>query len=327
MKVSKPIRLRDFIKAENCFFSVVGYRNEQSVKCFLRYVPDSRGDRELDGVRFRKVSHDEAVNSELAKKYLHWGIFRVPYQAIQEVYKPEERLDFAMSAPEVRKIVKFFTGIPKDKMGVTGSRLIGLEGEESDVDFIVYGEWWFDAREKLRKGIGAGKLAEPDEETWNFIYTKRKIVLPYDIFVQHERRKFHRAFLGSTYFDLLYVRDYKELNRNVPEDMGKKKGRAEITATLIDDSLVFDYPAYYLLDHPEVEAILSFTHTFVGQAFRGERIIARGDLEEINGKTYLVVGTKRETQDEFILSLSLMEKLELEEEFKRWYQGQVGQHP
>lgn len=327
MRADKPIRLRDFIKAENCFFSVLGYRNEQSVKSFLRYIPDSRGDRELNGVRFRKLSHDEAVNSELAKKYMKGGIFRVPHEVIQEVYKPEDRLDFAMNAQEVRKIVDFFGGIPKEKMGVTGSRLLGLEGDESDVDFIVYGKWWFEAREKLRKGIETGKLAEPDEETWNFIFTKRKIALPYDIFVQHERRKYHRAFLGSTYFDLLYVRDYDEISRPVPEDMGKKRGKTEIITTLLDDSLVFDYPAYYPVDHPEVEAVLSFTHTFVGQGFRGERIIARGDLEEINGKTYLVVGTKRETQEEFILSISLMEKLGLIDEFQRWYQGLKGLHP
>ncbi len=46
MKVDKPVRLRDFVKAEGCFFSVVGYRNEEKIKSFLRYVPDSnRGQR------------------------------------------------------------------------------------------------------------------------------------------------------------------------------------------------------------------------------------------------------------------------------------------
>ncbi len=59
----------------------------------------------------------------------------------------------------------------------------------------------------------------------------------------------------------------------------------------------------------------------MGQAFRGERILARGDLEEINGKLYLVVGTKRETQDEFILSLDLIEKEGLRSDFEKWYHG------
>lgn len=321
MKEDKPVRLRDFVKAEGCFFSVVGYRNEERVKSFLRYVPDSSGDRELNGKRYKKISHDEAVSSPFAKKYLSSGVFRLPYSVVEEVYKPEERLEFAMRSPEVRKIVDFFSEIPKDKMGITGSRLIGLEGEDSDVDFIVYGNWWFRAREKLRKSIETGGLSEPDDATWDFIYRKRKIPLPYEIFILHERRKYHRAFLGSTYFDLLYVRDYDEIGRDVPEDVGVKKGKAEIEATVKDDSLVFDYPGYYPVGHSEVEAVLSFTHTYVGQVFRGERILARGDVEEIDGKLYLIVGTKRETQDEFIVSLDLMEKAGLMADFERWHQG------
>ncbi|MBO8179357.1 MAG: nucleotidyltransferase domain-containing protein [Archaeoglobus sp.] len=321
MKVDRPVRLRDFIKAEGCFFSVVGYRNEERIKSFLRYVPDSSGDRELNGKRYKKLSHDEAVSSPLAKKYLNSGVFRLPYSVVEEVYKPEERLEFAMKSSEVRKIVDFFSEIPKDKMGVTGSRLIGLEGEDSDVDFIVYGNWWFRAREKLRKSIETGKLSEPDDATWGFIYRKRKIPLPYEIFILHERRKYHRAFLGSTYFDLLYVRDYDEIGRDVPEEVGIKRGKAEIEATVRDDSLVFDYPGYYPVEHPEIEAILSFTHTFVGQAFSREKILARGDVEEIDGKLYLIVGTKRETHDEFIVSLDLMEKAGLMADFERWHQG------
>ncbi|AAB89288.1 MULTISPECIES: nucleotidyltransferase domain-containing protein [Archaeoglobus] len=321
MRVDKPVRLRDFVKAEECFFSVVGYRNEKRIKSFLRYVPDSNGDRELNGRRYRKLSHDEAVNSPLAEKYLDSGVFRLPYGVVESIYKPEERLGFAMRSAEVRKIVEFFSEIPKEKMGVTGSRLIGLEGGDSDVDFIVYGRWWFEARERLKGGIERKELSEPDDATWDFIYRKRKIALPYDVFVTHERRKYHRAFLGSTYFDLLYVRDYDELSRNVPEDMGVKKGKVEISAVVKDDSLVFDYPGYYPIEHPEIEAVLSFTHTFVGQAFRGERILARGDLEEIDGKFYLVVGTKRETQDEYIVSLDLIEKSGLKADFERWYQG------
>jgi len=44
-------------------------------------------------------------------------------------------------------------------------------------------------------------------------------------------------------------------------------------------------------------------------------------LEEIDGKFYLVVGTKRETQDEYIVSLDLIEKSGLKADFERWYQG------
>ena len=318
----KPVRLRDFLRVGDWFFSVVGYRNDPEVKCFLRYVPDEKGDRILNGRRYRKLTHDEAVR---VGKYFKNGIFYVPHEDIDEVYKPEERLSFAKRAAEVRKIVDFFreAEIPEDKMGVTGSRLLGLEGEDSDVDFVVYGKWWFEAREKLRKGIQTGRVQEPDSDTWDFIYRKRKITMPYDVFLVHERRKYHRAFIGSTYFDLLYVRDYSEIDRDVPEDMGVKVEKGVVEAELTDDSLIFDYPGYYPIAHDRIRAVLCFTHTFVGQAFKGERILAAGDIEMINGNYYLVVGTKREVQDEFIVSLDLLEKEGLMEEFEGWYRGQA----
>ncbi len=322
MREGKPIRLRDFIEVGGLYFSVVGYRNSSRIKCLLRYVPDESGDRVKNGVRYKKLSHREAVNYPKTRKYYDNGIFRIPTAEVERVYKPEERLK-EVDSVEVRKVVEYFDSIPMDKMGVTGSRLIGLEGEESDVDFIVYGKWWFAAREKIKKGIERGTLQEPDDETWNFIYRKRKITMPYEIFLEQERRKYHRAYLGDTYFDLLYVRDYDEIDKPIPEDPGKKLGKYTLEAEVLDDSLIFDYPAYYPIKHDEVKAVLCFTHTYVGQAFRGEVLRARGDLEEINGEKYLVVGTRREVEDEYIVSLTLLEKLGLVEEFKEWCQRQA----
>lgn len=303
----RPIRLRDFVRVGDCYFSVLGYQNAEKVKCFLRYSPHGGGDRVKGDKRFKKLSHEEALTHPLAKKYFEGGIFRVPLEDLDEVFKPEERLMEVMD-PKVAKIVEFFSSIPLEKMGVTGSRLIGLKSSESDVDFIVYGKWWFLAREKLKKGIEKGYLLDLDDSAWEFIYRKRKVPLPYEIFIAHEKRKFHRAYLGDTYFDLLYVRDYEDLISGIPEEIGVKLGKRTIEAKVKNDKHVFDYPAYYPVEHKEVKAILCFTHTFAGQAFMGETVLARGDLETINGEKFLVVGTKREAEDEFIISIDLMKK-------------------
>ncbi|MEM0214929.1 MAG: DNA polymerase subunit beta [Archaeoglobaceae archaeon] len=313
----RPIRLRDFVRIGDYYFSVLGYKNSEKVKCFLRYAPHEKGDRIKDEKRFKKLSHEEALAHPIAKRYYEGGIFRIPARDIEEVFKPEERLRDAMDS-KVSRIVEFFSSIPAEQMGVTGSRLIGLQSDESDVDFIVYGRWWFIAREKLRKGIETGKLLDLDESAWEFIYRKRRVPLPYEIFVAHEKRKFHRAYLGETYFDLLYVRGYEEIENSVPEEMGFKVGKGVIEAKVTDDRYIFDYPAYYPVEHKEVKAILCFTHTFAGQAFKGEKVVARGDLEIIGGEKYLVVGTKREVEDEFIVSIDLMKKEGLEISDYRW---------
>jgi hypothetical protein len=323
---NKALRLRDFIKARGYFFSVVGYDHKEGVKSFLRYVPSTDGERiSRDGKRYRKLLHKEAIDFSLTKNLKYYrkdkGVFIVPVEDIEEIFKPEERIS-TIEDREVRKVVEFFSGIPESKMGVTGSRLIGLEMNDSDIDFIMYGKFWFEGQKRIKKGIESGKVSEPTENTWNFIYAKRKVNVPFDIFLAHERRKYHRAMLGSTYFDLLYVRDYEELKKPIPEEKGKKMAKMIVRARLKNNSLTFDYPAYYPIEHSEVKAILCFTHTYVGQALVGEVIEARGDVEIIDGEKYLIVGTSREVEDEYIVSLDFLEKTGLMDEFESWKKDQ-----
>lgn len=315
-RITSAIRLRDFVRVGDWYFSVIGYRNGNGIKCFLRYIPDEKGDRKKEGKYFRKLLHREAT--EFASKntnYFNGKIFIVPPEDVQEVFKPEERLEVE---GEVGKVVNFFSGVPLQKMGVTGSRLIGLEKEGSDIDFVMYGKWWFKGREKIKSGIDRGEIAEPDIDTWESIFNKRKVNIPFNVFLHHEKRKFHRAVMGSTYFDLLYVRDYGELENEVPEEEGQKKNKTTIEGEVTEDSLIFDYPAYYPLKHDEVEAVLCFTHTFAGQVFKGETLEARGYVEEINGRNYLIVGTEREVEDEYIVSLSFMNRQGLTGDFNQW---------
>jgi predicted nucleotidyltransferase len=81
-----------------------------------------------------------------------------------------------------------------------------------------------------------------------------------------------------------------------------------IEATVTDASLSFDSPARYLVDHDEIQRVLSFSHTYTGQALAGELIQARGVCEEHGGERWLIVGTTREARGEFIRSLSLLER-------------------
>ncbi|MFO7967137.1 MAG: nucleotidyltransferase domain-containing protein [Archaeoglobaceae archaeon] len=313
----KPVRLRDFIRVNDWYFSVIGYRNDKGVKCFLRYIPHEKGGRKKEGKRFRKLLHREATDfaSKWGTNYFNGKIFIVPPEDVDEVFKPEERLKVE---GKVGEVVDFFSGIPLQNMGVTGSRLIGLEDEGSDIDFVMYGDQWFKGREKIKSGMNRGEIAEPDSDVWDSIFNKRKVNIPFNIFLSHERRKFHRAVLGSTYFDLLYVRDYWELENEVPEEEGEKGEKLTVEAKVKEGSLIFDYPAYYPVKHEDIDAVMCFTHTFTGQAFKGETLEAKGYVETINGKKCLIVGTEREVEDEYIVSLTFMDRQELKEDFEKW---------
>jgi len=331
MKHEKPVRLRDFVKFKDCYFSVVSYFNYPDVKCLLRYAPAEmvlkNENLEMRG-NYVKLNHEQAL--EFFREYERGGIFYLPAGEV-EVLKPEELTPQIIKKDGVVKKVYEFFSVPPSHKGVTGSRLIGLNREDSDVDFVVYGDWWFRAREELIKGVESGVLSQPDEDCWKKIYRKRNPAIDFDTFVLHEKRKFHRAFIGETYFDLLYARDYDRIYE-FEEFSGIKAGMAEITGRLADDSAVFDYPARYPLEdvkfiHAELFdtaksnknrnlddvlnslssiEVLSFTHTYAGQAFAGERVRAYG-VVEIGPDVKLIVGTRRECE-EFIISESLVNR-------------------
>lgn len=58
----EKVRTRDFIyTTDGLYFASTNYihPNDRYIS-FLRYIPDSKGDREKDGVKYRKVDSTEA---------------------------------------------------------------------------------------------------------------------------------------------------------------------------------------------------------------------------------------------------------------------------
>ncbi len=307
-------RIRDFvITKQDWIFSVVSYDlGEEDVKCLLRYIPDERGERVSEKGRYRKLDFYDSYDF-LRRHHPEYvkDVHVVPKRDIKEILRPEEWLPLIAEREEPVKTIYELLGkhIPKEKMGITGSFLCGLNGEKSDLDFVVYGLKNFNlARDIIEDAKEEGLLAETKEEIWRRIYNKRQPELSYEDFVAHERRKKNRGVIGNSYFDILYVRDWAEIKkldmRNY--ERGERIGYVEITAEVKDASFSFDNPAIYEIDHPEVNKVLSFTHTYAGQALEGELIEARGVIERTRHETRLVVGTTREAKGEWIKSLSLL---------------------
>jgi uncharacterized protein len=302
-------RLRDFIETwEDWIFSVVDYYNEDGVHCLLRYVASPDGERVRNGVRYKKMGFDEAYEFIRRRRpdYLK-GVMVVPNDDVYRHYEPGKGLqDVLRTDGRVKKMVKVLEGIPMSDMGITGSKLVGLGAETSDVDFIVYGESWFRARELLRKAIADGRIEGIDEAGWKKIYAKRKPELSFDEFYIHERRKGNRCLLDGVLTDLLFVRSWDQIGPKVP--VGKDLGMTTITAKVTNADFAFDSPAIYEVEHPEIRRVLSFTHTYAGQALAGETIEACGRMEETPEGRQLVIGTSREPKGEWIKSLTLLEQ-------------------
>lgn len=299
-------RLRDFIIThDDWIFAVADYCHESGIRSILRYVPDPEGKRGTDK-KYRKLDFDDAFVF-MKKERPEWvtDVHIIPWDSVKQILAPNERLpSLVKKNSKVRTIVNTLKAIPLDKMGVTGSLLAGLENESSDIDFIVYGSSWFKARDIIAQAkMEKNPITEISDEMWHEIYKKRKPELPFDEFLRHEVRKGNRGMVGGTYFDLLYVRDWKDI---APCLRGRDIGYETIEATVTNADFSFDSPAIYKIDHPEISYVLSYTHTYAGQALVGERIEARGMVEVVGNMKRMVVGTTREPRGEWIRSLTLL---------------------
>jgi hypothetical protein len=236
--------------------------------------------------------------------YQH-GLCAIPYEDVAEVRHPQECIESCENA-EIAAIVELLEGygIQRRYMGVTGSRLVGLAAESSDVDFVLYGRPSFErGRAALRDAVESGLLSPIDRRTWRRIYKKRTPELAFDEFTLHEQRKWNRGLIENTYFDLLFVRGADEI---AVEPRGIDDGYATVRAPVTSARYAFDSPAIYDVEHEAVRKVLSYTHTYAGQALEGEVIEARGTCNEVKGVTRLIVGTTRAARGEWIRSCTLL---------------------
>jgi len=306
---------RDFIETcEGLFFAVVDRVTEEGrVLCFLRYGRPQGITVKLDTT---------AANSLLQTRYpayLHYSrrlnanLHAVPMENIkhhhssrarvQSMIKSELLAEPNTSAIEIKliKLIRYLDaqGVSPDDVGVTGSLLIAQQHAASDIDLVFYRRSSFNlARRAVAAGIQKGDLQALDMDDWQAAWDRRGCELDFDSFVRHERRKGNKGMLDGTRFDLALVVD-EPLEED--EAVWVKQGVRQIQARVKEDECAYDQPARYRLDHDEVDEILSFTHTYVGQALTGEMISACGMLEKSNdGRRRLIIGSSREAPGEYI---------------------------
>jgi uncharacterized protein len=304
----EPIRLRDFIEdADGWLYAVSTYDNREKIGAVLRYVPEDDGKRvHPSGRRYNKYDFEEAYAHVARYKPQYAGLLhRIPHEDVVRVYKPDQEIGrIAATHSRVKKLVDLFS-LPAGTVGCTGSLLCQLDDASSDIDMVVYGKHWFVAQALVKQGIREGKIEGLSEDMWRKVYEKRKPEISYDQFVLHEMRKYNRGQVEGTYFDILYTRSYDEIQSN-PAGKGDVIGKLTIEAKVTDASLAFDNPAVYEVEHESVKKVLSFTHTYSGQALAGEIIEACGICEQHGNERWLIVGTTREARGEYILSKTLL---------------------
>lgn len=301
---------KDFIEtAEGLIFAVVAPGTEQGkVLCFLRYA--------LVNDHWQKQS-TESANALLKQQYpnyLHYStvldveLHAVAVADIQKHHQPQQRLQTllqANSADAVEQDLQTLCrllgeqGLDLNKLGITGSVLVGLQNPGSDLDLVCYGRDVFQqCRAIVHELVLSNQLHNLTEQDWQESYLRRSCALSYQEYVWHEQRKFNKGIVNSRKFDLNFIDASAQPHTPV---LYQKQGVVKLQCRVVDDSRGFDYPAEFVVDASDIDVIVSFTATYTGQAFNGELIDVAGQLEISElGQKRIVVGVTREASGEYI---------------------------
>ncbi len=284
------VRPRDFVELPGRRFVAVLTWPDQAGKFFAVH----------------RYTHIDGALREVPASYAELGL-----SDLIRIIKPESRLaelgrDGAKSIiaeRALRAVALLSEQAPRQRLGVTGSILLGAEADDSDIDMVCYGRATFaSARAVLAAALADGRLAVLSADDWRVAWQRRAPDLSLDEYMRHELRKGTKALLDGTRIDLSLLQDPDEGTREVGPF--RKLSRLQLISEVTDASAAFDYPARLGIDHPEIPEIVIYTATYFGQAVGGEIVEASGWLEEDGlGRRRLLVGTSREAGGEWVKSV------------------------
>lgn len=307
-----PFLPKDFIETgQGLIFAVVSYHSHQEkVGCFLRYIAHESGWHKVDTAQ---------ANRLLLRHHPHFlyksSQFDAEFHAVGEAdivqhHRPELRLQQVLARQpqdgieaRLHDLVTILSqfGVDSRDLGLTGSMLLGQQKSGSDIDLAVYGRQAFHrTREAVRQAVEAGLFDQLDHELMRDNFHRRRGELNFEEFAWHEARKFNKAAIAGCKFDIGMVCLPGELEHEHRHFI--KRGQRTVRATVTDDSHAFDFPARYRIANDLTPEVVSFTHTYVGQAQTGEMIEVSGAVEcdSASGQCRLVVGSSREAEGEYI---------------------------
>ncbi|MCQ8103007.1 hypothetical protein NP590_02715 [Methylomonas sp. SURF-2] len=300
---------KDFVLTDQgLLFAVVADGLESGkVLCFLRYM--------YRNGQWQKVGTEvaNAFLREYFPEYLYYSsmldtqLHAVDTASVSQHFQPgkvlQELLQLEVADPvinDLRRLCGLLKANHLDlgQFGVTGSILVGMQNHASDMDLVCYDRATFHrARNIIQALIAKDQIQALNDDDWLGAYQRRACDFALDEYIWHEQRKYNKAIFNQRKFDL-------SLKLPAVVDDGRqfqKAGFVRIQAGVIDDSLGFDYPAEFVIDHLEIASVVCFTATYVGQAKAGERIEVSGQLEvDEQGRRRVVVGSTREAIGEFI---------------------------
>jgi len=316
-------RDRDYVETQDgWFFCVVGdLHPPDRVIAYPKYAP-GEGPWRSGSKSYRRLmssySMEELERSivELRRRgggytyfdpYLQTEMSCAPLSMVVKHFKPRERLDELRGQEKRSRLVDRLlslvdllsgeAGVKRESFGVTGSILLDIQQEFSDMDLLVYGGRSFDSIhrcvKKLRSEGRVGGLSTKSQREWVDRRLRSCPLAKSDVRRLLERT-WTRGTMDGTGFSLHAVRLEREVTEKYGDWRYRSLGLRRVRATVEDASEGCYMPALYRLKNAVTEEeglpvreLASYEGTFAS-VFRG------GDELELYGKLEVGASTHGE---------------------------------
>ena len=322
----------DYIELdEGAIFEIKGLSHPPyGVIAYPRYTPDERGERSKEGRRYRKLhtlkEKEEFLKSRFPEYYTFNPYYQrmlpiIPWSRVRKHYTPQNTVTELLASHNLTclrlKALRFvryiadIADVPLERLGISGSIMVRLDDEGSDIDLIVYGlrESW-KVKAAILKAMGKGKLIRRlTEEHLKDLYLSRSkdTQMSYEDFRRVEVRKSNQGLFDDAPFFIRYLKEWAERDEKYGEYHVRRLGYARIEAEVVDAAQAHLTPATYLLKDVHVlsgpswltaDRLITWRGRFAEQAYEGEVVIAQGYVEEYIHRggvlRQMVVGEGRE---------------------------------
>jgi len=300
--------------SDNLIFEVKGVVHPHDrIIAYVRYVPD------LDS-GFRKIYDLQEREEYLSKGFLgylwfsktHGRILQaVPHKKIVQVFNPVEHMSqirndksaLSIATSNLVELLLDNTGIDRTEIGVTGSQLVGVATEKSDIDLVVYGEstcrkFYNRLRKKFDK-IPRLERYEGELLDAHVLFRWGNLTEYQELLHKIESIKILQGVFESHQFFIRLVKRPQDVSEIFGQIVTENLKTREVHCSVIKDRNSIFTPCTYQvesLDLPKLKQLVSYRGRFTEQVSSDISVKARGRLENVidsnTGENYqqLVLG-------------------------------------